>query len=66
MAVVASFWIAASLSINFNLEVVMRANMAMMTHLDIMALCLVEGAGFLGSLASIPRRGETDGYAWLF
>lgn len=66
MAVVASFWLAASLSIQFNLEVIMSTNMAMMAHFDITALCLVEGAGFLGSLASIPKRGETDGHAWLF
>ena len=59
-AIVTSLGLAASLSVQFNMEVFMRANMAMMVHLSVTAICLVAGAGFLGSLASIPKRGEID------
>jgi len=44
----------------------MSASIATVIHLNAIAVCLVEGVGLLGSLESIPKRGETDGYSWLF
>jgi hypothetical protein len=48
------------------MEVYMSASIATVIHLNAIAVCLVEGVGLLGSLESIPKRGETDGYSWLF
>ena len=59
-AVVASLGLAASLAIQINTEVIMRTSIAMTAHTSITVLCLVAGAGLLGSQASIPKRGETD------
>ena len=58
-AVVSSFGLAASLMIQFNMEVIMSASIAMTAQTSITALCLVAGVGLLGSQAeySVTRRG---------